>query len=878
MPLTFRALKSFTYICYCKKKEIGFNDAGEQNHSNSLFHLFKQILINTRYHIYMRNLFFSVLCLLICTSNAQQVQWNASRILLEIEKLNTTASVLYIAAHPDDENTRLITYLANEKRVRTGYLSLTRGDGGQNLVGEEQGAYLGVIRTQELLAARRLDGGEQFFTRAVDFGYSKTASETFTKWPKDSILSDMVWVIRNFKPDIIITRFPADDRAGHGHHTASAMLAEEAFEAAADPTRFPEQLAYVSVWKTQRLYWNNSTWWDKDLPTKIANGSPELAVFDVGGYNVLLGKSYGEIAAESRTNHKSQGFGSAPTRGEQKEYLELKKGNAFTNNDIFSGIQTGWERYRQGADLQFMIADIINHYDVSYPEKSIDALLKVYAYLKTIPEDQLIVYKKEQVKKIIVACLGLWIEPVTDKDIVANGDALKIVSTALKRNNYPISLESISVLGNDYKSGEILPAGINQMDTFNIIVPEGISSSPYWLNGDYEGIFNVTDRKLIGKAENDPVILFTYHIKIGDETFAFNRGVVYKETDAVKGEIYKPLAVVPRAVVSASSYNVLFTDNNPEQLQLSIKSFAADTLNGRVHLFGNKINTTAQSFTILKNGSTAAVNFDITAPAEPGVKTTTVQMLSDNANAVLGEPAKKITIIEYDHIPRQVIVEDVKVKVAKFDAAPCTKKIVYIDGAGDLVDESLSQIGLHITTIKPEAMTAELLSQYDVVIIGVRAYNTSKAIADNQQMLMNYVNAGGLVIAQYSTNWDMYTDQIGPYPFKITRNRVTDENSPVEFVLPEHRLLNFPNKITTADFTGWVQERGIYFVGEPDAAYQAPLAFTDPNEKAQTGGLIVADYGKGAFIYTGLAFFRELPAGVPGAYRLMLNMIEYKQQ
>ncbi len=824
----------------------------------------------------IRNVFTFILAFTAFTLQAQQLQWNSSRILLEIEKLNSTASVLYIAAHPDDENTRLITYLANEKRVRTGYLSLTRGDGGQNLIGEEQSAYLGIIRTQELLAARRLDGGEQFFTRAVDFGYSKTAAETFTKWPKDTILSDMVWVIRNFKPDIIITRFPADERAGHGHHTASAMLAEEAFAAAADPTKFPEQLQYVSVWQAQRLFWNNSTWWDKDLPNKIANGAPELAVFDVGGYNTLLGKSYGEIAAESRTNHKSQGFGSTPTRGEQKEYLELKKGTAIQNSDIFSGIQLGWERYRQGADIQNTINNIISNYDILHPEKSVDALLKVYGQLKLIPEDQLIQYKKQQVQKIIVACLGLWLEPVAEKDMVANGDNLNIVSTSLKRVDYPLSLESITVLGVEYKSGEILPAGINQIDSFKIVVPEGISSSPYWLNGAYDGVFNVEDRKLIGKAENDPAIIFTYNIKVSTEVFAINRGVVYKETDAVKGEIYTPLAVVPRAIVHADSYNLIYTDSLSKSFPLLIKSYAADTIAGNVRLFGNRANISAKPYTLNKNGESSTLNFTITPPKQNGTKEIGLNISGNNENETLGESAKKIRVISYDHIPRQVVVEDAKLHVVKFDAMPSTKKVLYIDGAGDLVDESLKQIGVNITTIKPEDMNAALLQQYDVAIIGVRAFNTSKVLADNNAQLLEFVNAGGTLIAQYSTNWDMYLEKIGPYNFKITRTRVTDENSPVEFLLPEHKVLNTPNKITQDDFTGWVQERGIYFAGELGPEYVAPLAFTDPNEQPQNGSLIIAQYGKGTFMYTGLAFFRELPAGVAGAYRLMLNMIEYK--
>ena len=843
-----------------------------------------------------------IVCFLgaIRISFAQQVEWNSSRILLEIQKLNTTGSVLYIAAHPDDENTRLITYLANEKKVRTGYLSLTRGDGGQNLVGDEQGAYLGLIRTQELLAARRTDGGEQYFTRAVDFGYSKSADETFTKWSRDSILSDVVWVIRNFKPDIIINRFPSDARAGHGHHTASGMLAEEAFAAAADPTKFPEQLKYVSVWQAQRLFLNNSTWWDKDLPNKIAAGEKSLAWVDVGGYNTLLGKSYGEIAAESRTNHKSQGFGSTPTRGEQKEYLELKNGTPFNDNNIFDGISTTWERYRQGSEIKITLDKIIADFDVLHPEKSVDALLKVYSQLENIPTDQLVEYKKLQLQNIIVACLGLWLEPVAERDMVVQGEQLKIFSSSIKRNEYPLTLESITVFNNEYKAGEILPAGINQIDTFEIKIDNNMSSSPYWLEGEYNGLFSVPDQKLRGKAENDPVLAFIYNVKIGDKLFKIKRAVVFKETDAVKGEIYKPIVILPKVVISIDSKALLFINDQNSKMEISLKS---NTDNVKGYLFASLENgfSTWDTYEVAleKKGDEKSFTFNIDPTKAlsdkgalnlyfihgDGKKILDSLVWKHNSESIKRElrnrndvDTKSITSIQYDHIPRQIIMENVTISLSKMNATFPKGNIAYVEGAGDKVDESLQQAGLNISTITPESITLAELKKYEAVVIGVRAYNTSKVLADNQSVLMEYVNQGGLVITQYNTNWDMFTENIGPYPFKIKRGRVTDENSPVDFLIPEHSVLNTPNKLTKADFDGWIQERGIYFAEELAPEYVSPLAFTDPNEKPQSGGLIIADYGKGAFIYTGIAFFRELPAGVPGAYRLFINLLSYKNQ
>lgn len=828
---------------------------------------------------------------LLQNSFAQQIEWNSSRILLEIQKLNNTGSVLYIAAHPDDENTRMITYMANEKKVRTGYLSLTRGDGGQNLVGDEQGAYLGLIRTQELLAARRTDGGEQYFTRAVDFGYSKSAEETFTKWAHDSILSDVVWVIRNFKPDIIINRFPSDSRAGHGHHTASGMLAEEAFTAAADPTKFPEQLKYVSVWQAQRLFLNNSTWWDKDLPTKIANGEKNLAWLDVGGYNTLLGKSYGEIAAESRTNHKSQGFGSTPTRGEQKEYLELKGGTPFNNNDVFDGISTSWERYSQGGEIKILLDKVIGDFNVLHPEKSVDALLAVYTKLENITSDQLVEYKKQQLQNIIVACLGLWLEPVAEKDMVVQWEKLKIFSSSIKRNEYPLTLESITVLNNEYKAGEILPAGINQVDTFEIVIDNSISSSPYWLEGEYNGLFSVPDQKMRGKAENEPALAFIYNVRIGDKSFKIKRAVVFKETDAVKGEVYKPLSIIPEFYIGLDQNNIFLHQDTPLEITFTVqanrdlykvplvlKSDLSDEKSSEKILIDlKKGETKSYKFNIKPNGAITQLKFY-------KVRTDTTYILDQNDYSErwvtidsYGEVGSNY-IIEYDHIPRQVVFEQASVKIINADIKVPQFKIAYVEGAGDKVDESLQQIGLNITTILPEAITLTELKKYEAVVIGVRAYNTSKVLADNQSILMQYVNEGGLVITQYNTNWDMYTDIIGPYPFKIKRGRVTDENSPVDFLLPEHSVLNTPNKLTRQDFEGWIQERGIYFAEDLAPEYVSPLAFTDPNEKPQSGGLIIADYGKGAFIYTGIAFFRELPAGVPGAYRLFINLVSYKNQ
>lgn len=824
----------------------------------------------------MRIIAISFLLLSFSFIYSQQSEWNSSRILHEIEKLNTTGSVLYIAAHPDDENTRLITYFANEKKVRTGYLSLTRGDGGQNLIGEEQGSYLGVIRTQELLAARKLDGGEQFFTRAVDFGYSKSAEETFSIWEHDSLLADVVWVIRNFRPDIIITRFPPDDRAGHGQHEVSALIAEEAFDAAANPKMFPEQLQFVTVWQTQRLFWNNSLRWDETLPDKLKNGDKNIVTINVGVFNPLLGKSYGEIAAESRTNHKSQGFGSTPTRGDQTEYLYLKKGTQCV--DVFDGTLTSWERYRQGTEIKSELDKIISEYSISKPENSVSALLHVYELLEKLPSDKFVEFKKQQLQNILVACLGLWMEPVALKQVANQASMLKIESTVLSRTKYPAELVSISIPGKVIQLHEKLTEGKNIIDTFEIFIDETMSSNPYWLEKNYAGMYNVPSQLMRGKAENDPAVSFTYHVQIGEKIFQIKRAVVYKETDAVEGEVYKPLLIQNRVEVEFASETYIFPSGKPHQVFINVKNnTAAGTGIVKLNIPSNwNCEPATYEFKLENAENNLKFSFTLYPPND-----TASAEISAEVVVPVYESALHFTsgsqLIEYEHIPAQLIHKNASAKVVSLNTTIPTKKIAYVEGAGDKVDESLRQLGVNITTLKPEEISAEVLKNYDVVIIGVRAYNVSKKLADNQTLLMSYVKDGGLLITQYSTNWDSYAEQIGPYSFKIGRGRVTDEFSPVEFLLPEHPVLNSPNKITKDDFTNWIQERGIYFATDLAPEYVTPLAFTDPGESPLNGGLIITDYGTGAFMYTGLAFFRELPAGVPGAYRLFMNFIEYKK-
>lgn len=830
--------------------------------------------------------------------------YTSSEILLQIKKLNTVGSVLYIAAHPDDENTQLIAYLANEKCLRTGYLSLTRGDGGQNLIGSEKGVELGVIRTQELLAARRIDGGEQFFTRAYDFGYSKSPKETFSKWNKDSLLSDVVWVIRNFRPDIIITRFATDGSGGHGHHTASAILAEEAFDAAADSTRFPEQLEYVSVWKTRRMFWNVST--------RFANPNADMSPYiklDVGGYNPLLGKSYGEIAAESRSMHKSQGMGTAAQRGEYFEYFKPLKGDTTDLKDIFEGM----DFTRKDGRNKKIIDKAIKKYLNNNIQDATNSLVKLYFEGdKNIPKNILDKYFPLQqnyynpmLLKIILNMNGIMLESFVEGSDKYSGDSITIKAFAINRSNLSISLKDINLSLFDKISSKelngyellniVLKKNVPSNKIYNIKLPDVVfPSSMNWLI--YQPVSNkfiVNEQTHVGKAYYLTTgINVRYRLIINGKHFTIYDKVIVKSVDPERGELYNHLIFTPPVMINLQQKCFVFGDEKEKEIKIVIKA-GQDSVKGIVFMEASRdkdwiVKSDSEGikskydnpevahidFSLNKKGEEKIVSFFVKAPAnnsESKLKLTA--SLQNNRPHTYTKGMKEI---KYDHIPIQTLFPEAEAKLVRLDVNKKIKRLGYIPGAGDEVQSCLSQLGYEVITITDDMLTKENLSQFESIITGVRAYNTNEKLSTYKQKLMDYVSNGGNLIVQYNTNSFVgpFKGDIGPYPFKITRDRVTDENASVNFELPNHPVLNTPNKITSADFAGWIQERCIYTAGDVDAKYEMPLSMADPDEKANKGSLIIAKHGKGSFIYTGLAFFRELPAGVPGAYRLLVNMIE----
>ncbi len=805
----------------------------------------------------MRKYFFLLLSFFSLGANSQAPKtYSSSQIFEQIKKLDVLGSVLYVAAHPDDENTRLLAFLANEKLYRTGYLSMTRGDGGQNLIGDEQGVELGLIRTQELLAARRIDGAEQFFTRAFDFGFTKSPEETFRFWDKEKVLADVVWVIRKFQPDIIITRFPTTGEGGHGHHTASAILAGEAFDAAADPTRFPEQFKYgVKTWQAKRLLWNTFNF------GSVNTERPDQFTVDAGGYNSLLGKSYGEIAAESRSQHKSQGFGVPATRGKSLEYFKTIKG-APPTKDLMDGVQTDWRRVNANA-IQSAIKDVIKNYSFEDPQNSLPALLDIY---KTLEKSEAGYWRDEKLKElqqVIKECAGLYIEATTTTMYGIQGDSLKINFLADNRTGVPVSVLSARAKNSVFQLNQQLPMNENVSKTFSIFISDTAKiSEPYWLEKPMtKGSFTVTDQTLIGKPQNDPQSVEVI-ISMSGENIAYQIPIQFKSNDPVKGEEYQPLFIIPKIEIKSTPEIALSLNKKP----VMIKETAIE--NG----IGKKAFTikTSYSNNVLETAKGSDFYYSIKQPGKENRELIRWTAIGENSAY---DSYKKL--IRYDYIPNIIYFPKAESKLVDIDMKTAGKRAGYISGAGDKIPDALQKMGYEVIMLSQKDIIAENLKQFDVIVTGVRAYNIHEWLNNAYDQLMDYVKQGGVLLVQYNTNNNIgpVKAKIGPYPFTISRNRITDETAKVNFLQPQNSLMNYPNKITEKDFDDWIQERSTYEAVDFQKNYKSLFSMHDEGEAEQDGSLIYTDFGKGRFIYSGLVFFRELPAGIPGAYRLFANLI-----
>jgi len=826
----------------------------------------------------------ALLFLIVCLASLQAFARDAAQLQLALRKLNVVGGALYVAAHPDDENTAFLAYLSNDRLVRTAYLSCTRGDGGQNLIGDEKGPLLGLIRTQELLAARRIDGAEQMFTRANDFGFSKNPQETLAIWGHDAVLADVVWAIRKFQPDVIVTRFPITGEGGHGHHTASAMLAEEAFTAAADATKFPEQLKYVRPWQAKRILWNRFSF-GRPIDPNDPSVANSLRI-DLGTFNPLLGRAYTEIAAESRSQHKSQGFGSAERRGTALNYFDLRFG-APASKDLFEGVDLGWSRYPGGEKMSAILQKAADTFDKDKPEATVPLLIQALNTLESLRatptwSDNNVPWvetKRREIMDAIRDCAGLAIDVAAgDSTVTPDGD-LPVSVTVVNRSTYPFRLSMVaSLFATPSKAPGVLLENNKPVKTDLVLhVPSRVDvSQPYWLVDDpSKGLYSVKDQVMIGMPENPPSLPILVTLDDAQmNTLIFSVPVVYRWTDPVKGEQVRQVDVVKPVSVKLGSSVYLFPDAKPRNVTVWMRSYGMTE--GKVKLATPEGWTSEPASIDVKfngKGDEAQATFRVTPSTSESIGSIRAEFTGGEYPVTY---ATGIHDVEYPHIPAQRVVAPALAKAVRADIKHRGMRVGYIMGSGDDVPDTLRQVGYEVTLLTDADLDRGDFATYDTIIAGIRAYNTRKRLRLAHDKLMKYVENGGTYVVQYNTLDDLAVATPGPFPFKISRDRVTVEEAPITFVDPKASVLNIPNKITQSDFNDWVQERGLYFTTDWDPRYTTIFSTNDPGEPAKAGGELVAKHGKGTYVYTSYAWWRQLPAGVPGAIKAFVNLVSAK--
>jgi LmbE family N-acetylglucosaminyl deacetylase len=802
----------------------------------------------------------------------------------DLERLGHTARVLYVAAHPDDENTHLLTWLANERGWRTAYLSLTRGEGGQNAIGDELGHGLGLIRTWELLTARQIDGAEQWIARQRDFGYSKSAEEALEVWGAETALCDVVGVVRRFRPDVIITRFP-EEGTTHGHHLASARLARSAFEQAADPEICAHQLggdAPLQPWQPTRLLYN--------VPLRWMGGEvqPEWFTVDIGGYDSLRGHSHGEIAAASRSSHRSQAFGAAARRGPEIEAFALLGGEAPAGDDPFADIPDGWESRPGGNEAARLLSGAISDFDARAPAASIPVLMRAHD-----AADALAQRDREELQTAIarwvVSAAGIFVDaraavPMAspgsavdiDLEVIARGaDGWQLRSarlvSATASNHAPAIDAPIVVEGIDGALDRNEPRRATVTATISADAP---ASAPYWLDGDVtDGAYALEDPALLGRAVGDPPLVAEVVLDLGGASLPVHVPVRFVSVDPTLGERVQPFEIVPPVELRPTRDVLLLSAGDTARVEAVVE--AGTAVDGAVISVtvteGWRVEPDAQRLT-LEAGERAVVAFDVTAPSAAG---TTQLVFAANVDGRTWSQYRQP--VDYPHLPPLQLPVSSSVAASALDWTAPTGTIGYIVGASDAVGDALVAAGLDVRVLDDAAIAGADLDAFDAILVGPRAFNDRAALAAHADRLWDYAARGGNVIVQYQTNNRLQQLPVppGPVPVEIGRGRVTNERAPMRWLPEADRVRNSPNALSDADFEQWVQERGLYFASEWDDRWVPLLAVADPGEEEQLGALLVTHHGDGAVFYTGLSLFRQLPAGVPGAFRLLANLIEY---
>ncbi|MEP6620473.1 MAG: PIG-L family deacetylase [bacterium] len=823
--------------------------------------------------------------------------------------LDVTVRVLMIGAHPDDEDTNLITWLARGRHVETAYLSLTRGDGGQNLIGNELGPQLGMIRTEELLAARRLDGGRQFFTRAYDFGFSKTADETLLHWQKDSVLRDVVTVVRSFRPQIIIAVFSGTPRDGHGHHQVSGMLARDVFDAAADTIAWPRSRTLgLGAWTPLKFY-------------RAARFAPEEASvkINVGELSHLRGQSYAELASQSRSQHLSQGFGGLQRRGASLDYLTLEASHvgpaSAKEQSMFDGVDTTFRRFA-GIDMSASARSAIDSLpaavsavrrveDLMMPEPMITPLIHVLRLVNVVehgiscaaaadispaqscaarPADLWLALQstRKRATTALLAASGIAVEATATRELLAIGDSMPVAVAVYNQGATAVFFDSATAwtrgtasAHHTSASGRIRTDSTGR-DTVWIQAPA--ATTPWWLVDGKRSDMFLAPASSPDLARGEDRVLDSQAIawlRVDGVSVPVDVGQVIRRIgDPARGELHRPISVVPAISVLFDAEVEYARADAPFERTYSVHlrsaSQAPRGVTVTLSLPPGLIADSSLRRTALDPFGTATLRFRVHGRLSPGRHAVSATATSNGETFGTG-----YIPIDYDHIRPLRYYRSARVELEAVKAALPPKTIVaYIPGVGDNVAPMLSQLGLAVTTIAPDQFADADLSKYGAVIVGPRAFAASNSLVAQAPRLQAFAQNGGTVVVQYGQQ-EIQTPGILPYPVTLARTaqRVTIEQAPVKVLTTGDRLLAFPNKITTSDFDGWVQERSTYMPTTADPHYHRLLEMHDPGEPENENAVLVAPMGKGAFVYTTLALFRQLPAGVPGAARIFLNLL-----
>lgn len=812
------------------------------------------------------------------------VQQNKQVLRHSLLCFKNLSGVLYVAAHPDDENTELLAYLARGRGCRTAYLSLTRGDGGQNVRGSDLGTKLGVARTQELLSARKLDGARQYFSRAIDFGFSKSHIETLKTWQEREILKDTVRVIRLFRPDVIITRFSTEPGGTHGHHTASALVALEAFKIAGRRDAFPE--LGLPPWQPRRIFWNTSIWQKEKIQDHAT-----LLTMNIGGKDPLSEQTIQDIAEQSRAMHKTQGFDTFKFPGSDNKVREasfqLLAGDSV-RTDILEDIVQDWSRYPGGKEINDSVDKVIaaldNTNENQLPLYCLNELFRIKSILEKIPADPVTEEKRVDLSKIILECTGLSATGTVQRAEALPGESLLVACEVTHYPgliaNIPIRWDSISfpVLGKTEEIDANLSAATFTKHDTTITIPSTMQlTQPYWLRKPgTNGLFSVEDENLLRFAENPAEMPVKFSFSINGETLTTESDLTYRNKRAASKPEFEKLAIVPPISMSFDSDITLAKPGEQKNIELKVIA-TRENIQAEVSLLappGWTVKPESQHLKFVKSNHLKKLTFSLNAP--PYESRGVIQ-----ANAKVGDEVWKTDRQEivYHHIPRQILQPPAVSMAVSTDVKILAKRIGYLPGAGDDIPKCLRQIGCIVLELKDSSQVSEdYLNGFDAIVVGVRALNVRKDISAYMPHLLSYVKHGGTLLIQYNRDQNLLCDSFAPYPIELSNDRITNEQANVDILVQDSSILNIPNRITPKDFDGWVQERGLYFPSKWDKHYTALLSMKDADEAPTKGSVLVAKFGKGYYVYTGLSFFRQLPAAVPGAYRLFANLLSPSKQ